>query len=186
MLKGFIGKDYRALVFWSGVIAVVLLLCAFIQKPLDALAWIQAVAVIVALMLAIAVPAIQRKQEAAVARAQWREQQVGYARRLQYFTLEFQELLGNVGNNLLHLRAADRHRLQHIGQDFLHRLFESHKNDINDDRIVIVHELRQLAYALNDELESGRSDRSVLQTLEKHLQKLHQRIQANAAMAERA
>ncbi|MDE1166192.1 MAG: hypothetical protein PW845_12550 [Pseudomonas sp.] len=186
MLKGFIAKDYKVLLMWSGVIAVVLLLCAFIQKPLDGLAWIQAVAVVVALMLAVAVPAIQRKQEAAAARGLWREQQVGYARRLQYFTLELQELLANVGNNLVHLRAADRHRVQHIVQDFLHRLFEAHKSDTSDDRIVIAHELRQLGYALNDELESGRSDRSVLQALEKRLQKLTQRTQANAAMAEKA
>ncbi|WP_416425698.1 hypothetical protein RAM80_08000 [Pseudomonas sp. App30] len=185
MLKGFFSKDYRALLLWSSVIAVVLLLCAFIQKPLDALAWVQAVAVVIALMLAIAVPALQRKQEAAAQHKQWREGQVGYARRLQYLVLEFQELLNQVGVSMAHWRATDRHRVQAVLQDYLHRLFESHKHDNNDDRIVIAHELRQVVNALIDELESGRSDRAVLQGLEKRLQKLAQRAQANVLMAER-
>ncbi len=186
MLKGFFNQDYRALLLWSGAIAGVLLLCAFIQKPLDALAWIQAVAVVIALMLAIAVPALQRKQEAAARHKQWRDEQVGYARRLQYLVLELQEVLNQVGVNLAHWRATDRHRAQTGLQDYLHRLFESHKLDNNDDRIVIAHELRQVVNALLDELESGRSDRAVLQGLEKHLQKLNQRGQANALMAEKA
>ncbi len=186
MFKGFFKQDYRALLLWSGAIAVVLLLCAFIQKPLDALAWIQAVAVVIALMLAIAVPALQRKQEAASQHKAWRDEQVGYARRLQYLVLEFQELLNQVGVNMAHWRATDRHRVQAGLQDYLHRLFESHKQDHNDDRIVIAHELRQVVNALADELESGRSDRTVLQGLEKLVQKLAQRAQANALMAEKA
>ena len=185
MLKGFFAKDYRALLLWGGGIAVLFLLCAFIDKPLDALAWIQAVAVVIALMLAIAVPALQRKQEGLATHKRWREEQIGYARRLQYLVLEFQELLNQVGVSLVHWRATDRHRVQAVLQDYLHRLFESHKQDNNDDRIVIAHELRQVVNALIDELESGRNDRAVFQGLEKRLQKLTQRAQANALMAER-
>ncbi|QKZ05914.1 MULTISPECIES: hypothetical protein [Pseudomonas] len=185
MFKGFMSKDYSALLLWGSVIAVVLLVCAFIQKPLDALAWVQAVAVVIALMLAVFVPAIQRKQEGLAHHKRWREEQVGLARRLQYLVLEFQELLNQTGLGLAHWRATDRHRMQAVLQDYLHRLFESHKQDNNDDRIVIAHELRQVVNALIDELESGRSDRAVLQGLEKRLQKLAQRGQANVLMAER-
>ncbi len=98
---------------------------------------------------------------------------------------ELNELLAKININLTHLRATDRHRLQHTLQDFLHRLFESHKRDLNDDRVVIAHELRQVANELVDELESGRADRVVMMNLDKRLQKLAHRTQVNAAMAER-
>ena len=185
MFKGFFGKDYKALLLAGGLIAAVLLVCLLLPRSLDLLAWVQALAVIIALMLAITVPAMQQKQQEAVAQKLRREREIGYARRLQYFALEFQELLGSINTNLLHLRAADRHRLQLSVQDFLHRLFESHKPDLNEERVVLVHELRQLANGLNDELESGRADRALLQALEARLRKLTQRTQANASMAER-
>ena len=87
--------------------------------------------------------------------------------------------------SLNHLRATDRHRLQNTLQDYLHRLFESHRQDLNDDRVVIAYELRQVANDLVDELESGRTDRVVFMSLEKRLQRLTHRCQVNAAMAEK-
>ena len=104
---------------------------------------------------------------------------------MQYLCAELNELLSKVSVNLVHLRATDRHRLQHILQDYLHRLFESHKEDLNDDRVVIAHELRQVVNELVDELESGRADRGVLMSLDKRLQKLVHKAQVNATMAER-
>jgi len=185
MPKGFISKDYVALVIVAAVVAVLLLGVGWFQKPADWAGWVQVIALIVGLMVAIAVPGIQRKQEAANQHKQLREREIGYARRLQYLCGELNELLAKISLNLIHLRATDRHRLQHTLQDFLHRLFESHKRDLNDDRVVIAHELRQVVNELVDELESGRADRVVLMNLEKRLQKLAHRTQVNAAMAER-
>lgn len=185
MLKGFISKDYVALVTVAAVVAALLLGVGLFQKPADWAGWIQAIGLIVGLMVAIAVPGIQKKQDAASQHKQLREREVGYARRLQYLCSELNELLTKISVNLIHLRATDRHRLQHTLQDFLHRLFESHKRDLNDDRVVIAHELRQAVNELVDELESGRADRVVLMSLEKRLQKLAHRTQVNAAMAER-
>jgi len=186
MPKGFISKDYLPMAIWAGVVAVLLLAFAFFPKSADWYGWIQAVGLIVGLMVAIAVPAIQRRQEFAVQRKQLRDRELGYARRLHYFAVELVEMLGRIGANLVHLRATDRHRCQRTLEDFLHRLFESHKHDLNDDRIVIIHELRNLANGLIDELESGRTDRVVMLDLEKRLQKLAHRAQVNAALAERA
>ncbi|MGY2171880.1 hypothetical protein [Pseudomonas gingeri] len=185
MPKGFISRDYLPMVAGAGVVAVVLLGFAFFPKSVDWYGWIQAVGLIVGLMVAIAVPAIQRKQAFQAERRQLREREVGYARRLHYFGLEILELLARITASLAHLRATDRHRYQRILEDFLQRLFESHKHDLNDDRIVIIHELRKVAYALSDELESGRSDRVVMIELEKRLQKLVHRTQVNSAQAER-
>jgi hypothetical protein len=185
MPKGFISKDYVALVVVAAVVAVLLLGVGFFQKSADWAGWIQAVGLIVGLMVAIAVPGIQKSQEAKSQHKQMREREVGYARRLQYLCGELNELLAKISMNLIHLRATDRHRLQHTLQDFLHRLFESHKHDLNDDRVVIAHELRQVVNELVDELESGRADRVVLMNLEKRLQKLAHRTQVGAVMAER-
>ncbi|MEE3506543.1 hypothetical protein QN399_09780 [Pseudomonas sp. 10C3] len=185
MPKSFISKDYLALVIVAAVVAVLLLGVGFFQKSADWAGWIQATGLIVGLMVAIAVPGIQKKQDAASQHKLMREREVGYARRLQYLCGEFNELLAKININLTHLRATDRHRLQHTLQDFLHRLFESHKRDLNDDRVVIAHELRQVANELVDELESGRADRVVMMNLDKRLQKLAHRTQVNAAMAER-
>lgn len=185
MPKGFISKDYVALVIVAAVVAVLLLGVGLFQKPADWAGWIQATGLIIGLMVAIAVPAIQKKQDAQNQHKQLREREIGYARRMQYLCTELNEWLGKISLNLNHLRATDRHRLQHNLQDFLQRLFESHKNDLNDDRVVIAHEMRQVVNELVDELESGRSDRVVLMSLEKRLQKLAHRTQVNAAMAER-
>jgi hypothetical protein len=185
MPKIFISREYLPMVVWAGMVAVLLLAFAFFPKSADWYGWIQAVGLIVGLMVAIAVPAIQRRQEFAAQRAQLREHNVGYGRRLHYFTLELLELLGRIGANLAHLRATDRHRCQRNIEDFLHRVFESHKHDVNDERIVIIHDLRHLAQTLADELESGRSDRVVMLDLEKRLQKVAYRAQVSAALAER-
>lgn len=114
-----------------------------------------------------------------------RDGQIGYARRMQYLCGELSELLGKINLSLNHLRATDRHRMKYVLENYLHRLFESHKHDLNDDRVVIAYELRQVASDLIDELESGRSDRVVFMSMEKRLQKLAHRCQVNAAMAER-
>ncbi|WP_397448724.1 hypothetical protein [Pseudomonas sp. NA-150] len=185
MPKGFISKDYVALVIAAAVVVVLLLGVGLFLKSADWAGWIQAVGLVVGLMLAVAIPAIQRKQDAANQHKHVREREISYARRMQYLCGELNELLAKINVNLIHLRATDRHRLQHTLQDFLHRLFESHKRDLNDDRVVIAHEMRQVVNELVDELESGRSDRVVLMSLEKRLQKLTHRTQVNAAMAER-
>ena len=185
MLKGFIGKDYVVMVIIASLVAVLLLGAGFFSRPADWAGWVQAIAVLIGVLIAVAVPSLQRKQEAEVARARHREREIGYARRMQYLCGELAELQGRINLNLSHLRASDRHRLQNTLQDYLHRLFESHKHDLNDDRVVLAHELRQVANDLIDELESGRTDRVVFTALEKRLQKLAQRCQINAAMAER-
>lgn len=185
MLKGFIGKDYVVMVIAASLIAVLLLGAGFFSRPADWAGWVQAIGLIVGIMVAVVVPSIQRKQEAQIAHLQRREREIGYARRMQYLCGELSELQGRINLNLNHLRATDRHRLQHTLQDYLHRLFESHKHDLNDDRVVLAHELRQVANDLIDELESGRTDRMVFMALEKRLQKLTHRCQVNAAMAER-
>lgn len=185
MLKGFISKDYVVLVIVAGAVAVILSSLGLFSRPADWAGWMQATGLIVGMMVAVSVPAIQRKQEAAMLRQQLRERETGYARRIQYFCGELSELLAKTSVSLSHLRASDRHRLQNTLQDYLHRLFESHKQDLNDDRIVIAYELRQVANDLIDELESGRADRVVFMGLEKRLQKLAHRCQVNAAMAER-
>ncbi|HEY0290197.1 MAG TPA: hypothetical protein VGC62_24845 [Pseudomonas sp.] len=185
MPKGFISKDYAAMVFVAAVVAVLLLVAGFFVRPTNWAGWIQAIGLIVGLMMAVAVPAIQNRQNLAAQQKLLRERETGYARRLQYLCAELNELLTRVTVNLVHLRAADRHRLQRTLEDYLHRLFESHKLDQNDDRVVIAHELRLVANELTEELESGRSDRVVLMTLEKRLQKLAHRCQVNTAMAER-
>jgi hypothetical protein len=185
MLKGFISKDYATLVFVAVVMVVLLLIAGLFAKASDWAGWVQAIGLIVGLMMAVAVPAIQQRQNQAAQRKQVRDGETGYARRMQYLCGELNELLAKTTVNLLHLRAADRHRLQRTLEDYLHRLFESHKLDQNEDRVVIAHELRLVANDMIEELESGRSDRVVLAALEKRLQKLAHRCQVNAAMAER-
>lgn len=185
MPKGLISKDYIVLVIVAGAIAVLLMVAGFFSKPSDWAGWVQATALIVGMMVAIAIPGIQRSQEAEVRHKALRDSEMGYARRMQYLCGELAELLGKISLGLAHLRAADRHRLQNVLRDYLHRLFESHRQDLNDDRVVIAYELRQVANDLIDELESGRSDRVVFMSLEKRLQKLTHRCQVNAAMAER-
>ncbi|MEQ7921997.1 hypothetical protein ABQX22_22575 [Xanthomonas sp. WHRI 1810A] len=185
MPKGFISKEYAALVSAAVVVAVLLLAAGFLARPSDWAGWIQAIGLIVGLMMAVAVPAIQNARHLAAQQKLVRDRETGYARRLQYLCGELNEILARITVNLVHLRAADRYRLQRTLVDYLHRLFESHKLDQNDDRIVIAHELRLVANELADELESGRSDRVVLLGLDKRLQKLAHRCQVNAAMAER-
>jgi len=185
MPKGFISKDYVVLVTVAVVVAVLLLGIGALQKPSDWAGWIQAIGLVVGLMMAVGIPAIQKKQEATAQHRQLREREIGFARRMQYLCAELHELMSRINANLIHLRATDRHRLQHNLQDFLHRLFESHQQDLNDDRVVIAHELRQVVNELVDELESGRADRVVLMNLDKRLQKLVHKIQVNATMAER-
>lgn len=185
MPKGFISKDYVALVIVAGAIAVLLMGAGFFSRPADWVGWVQATGLIIGMMVAVAVPGIQRSQEAAVQRKAMRDGQIGYARRMQYLCGELSELLGKINLSLNHLRATDRHRMKYVLENYLHRLFESHKHDLNDDRVVIAYELRQVASDLIDELESGRSDRVVFMSMEKRLQKLAHRCQVNAAMAER-
>ncbi|RMS12946.1 hypothetical protein ALP72_100517 [Pseudomonas coronafaciens pv. coronafaciens] len=185
MLKGFIGRDYLVLVIVASLVVVLLLGAGFTSRPSDWAGWMQAIGLIVGLMVAITVPAIQRKQDAELAHKQLRDREVGYARRMQYLCGELSELQGRISLNLAHLRASDRHSLKFTLQDYLHRLFESHKQDLNDDRVVLAYELRQVANDLIDELDSGRNDRVVFLALEKRLQKLTHRSQVNAAMAER-
>lgn len=185
MPKGFISKDYAVLVIAASLVTVVLLVAGFFSRPADWAGWVQAAGLIVGMMVAIAVPGIQRRQEAEVAHKQLRERETGYARRIQYLCGELNELHARTSLNLAHLRASDRHRLKYTLQDYLHRLFESHKQDLNDDRVVLAYELRQVANDLIDELDSGRTDRVVFTALEKRLQKLAHRCQVNAAMAER-
>jgi hypothetical protein len=185
MPKGFISKDYVVLVTVAAVVAVLLLGVGAFQRPADWAGWIQAVSLIIGLMVAITVPAIQKRQDAIAKHKHLREREIGFSRRMQYLCAELNELLTKISVNLVHLRATDRHRLQHTLQDYLHRLFESHKEDLNDDRVVIAHELRQVVNELVDELESGRADRGVLMSLDKRLQKLTHKAQVNATMAER-
>lgn len=185
MPKGFISKDYVVLVIVAGAVAVLLMGAGFFSRPRDWAGWVQATGLIVGMMVAVAVPGIQRSQEAAVQHKAMREREIGYARRMQYLCGELVELLGKISLSLNHLRATDRHRLQNTLQDYLHRLFESHREDLNDDRVVIAYELRQVAGDLIDELESGRTDRVVFMSLEKRLQRLTHRSQVNAAMAEK-
>ncbi|MCD5986428.1 MULTISPECIES: hypothetical protein [Pseudomonas] len=185
MPKGFISKDYVVLVIVAGAIAVLLMGAGFFSRPADWVGWVQATGLIIGMMVAVAVPGIQRSQEAAVQRKAMRDGQIGYARRMQYLCGELSELLGKINLSLNHLRATDRHRMKYVLENYLHRLFESHKHDLNDDRVVIAYELRQVASDLIDELESGRSDRVVFMSMEKRLQKLAHRCQVNAAMAER-
>lgn len=185
MPKGFISKDYVILVIVAGAVAVLLMGAGFFSRPADWAGWLQATGLIVGMMIAVAIPGIQRSQEAAAQQQAKREREVGYSRRMQYLCGELAELLGKISLSLNHLRATDRHRLKYVLQDYLHRLFESHKQDLNDDRVVIAYELRQVASDLIDELESGRSDRVVFMSFEKRLQKLTHRCQVNAAMAER-
>ena len=185
MPKGFISKDYASLVIAAGIIAVLLLVAGMFVRPSDWAGWIQAIGLIVGLMMAIAVPAIQKRQDFAFQQKQVRDRETGYARRIQYLCGELNEVLARISVNLMHLRAADRHRLQRMLEDYLGRLFESHKLDQNDDRVVIAHELRLVANEMIEELESGRSDRVVLGALEKRLQKLAHRCQVNATQAER-
>ncbi|RMW08621.1 hypothetical protein ALO99_200292 [Pseudomonas coronafaciens pv. porri] len=83
MLKGFVSKDYVVLVIVASLIVVLLLGVGFTSRPSDWAGWMQAIGLIVGLMAAVAVPAIQRKQEAAVARKQLQDREVGYARRMQ-------------------------------------------------------------------------------------------------------
>lgn len=185
MPKGFISKDYVVLVIVAGAIAVLLMGAGFFSRPADWVGWVQATGLIIGMMVAVAVPGIQRSQEAAVQHKAMRDGQIGYARRMQYLCGELSELLGKINLSLNHLRATDRHRMKYVLENYLHRLFESHKHDLNDDRVVIAYELRQVASDLIDELESGRSDRVVFMSMEKRLQKLAHRCQVNAAMAER-
>ncbi|MCQ3029525.1 hypothetical protein NLO88_02515 [Pseudomonas syringae] len=185
MPKGFISKDYVVLVIVAGAIAVLLMGAGFFSRPADWVGWVQATGLIIGMMVAVAVPGIQRSQEAAVQRKAMRDGQIGYARRMQYLCGELSELLGKINLSLNHLRATDRHRMKYVLENYLHRLFESHKHDLNDDRVVIAYELRQVAGDLIDELESGRSDRVVFMSMEKRLQKLAHRCQVNVAMAER-
>lgn len=185
MPKGFISKDYVVLVIVAGAVAVLLMVAGFFSRPADWVGWVQAAGLIIGMMVAVAVPGIQRSQEAAVRHKALRDEQTGYARRMQYLCGELSELLGKINLSLNHLRATDRHRLKYVLENYLHRLFESHKHDLNDDRVVIAYELRQVASDLIDELESGRSDRVVFMSMEKRLQKLAHRCQVNAAMAER-
>jgi hypothetical protein len=159
MPKGFISKDYVVLVIVAGAVAVLLMGAGFFSRPGDWAGWVQATGLIVGMMVAVAVPGIQRSQEAAVQHKAMREREIGYARRMQYLCGELVELLGKISLSLNHLRATDRHRLQNTLQDYLHRLI--------------------------DELESGRTDRVVFMSLEKRLQRLTHRSQVNAAMAEK-
>lgn len=186
MLKGFISKEYSALVTIAVVVAVVLLGAGLAVRPSDWAGWIQAIGLIVGLLMAISVPAIQQRQARAAQEKQHRERDIGYARRMQYLCAELTDQVQRISVNLLHLRASDRHRLQRMLDDYLHRLFESHKHDQNDDRVLIAYELRLVGHELIEELESGRSDRAVLLALEKRLQKIAHRCQNNVAMAERA
>lgn len=64
MLKGFVSKDYVVLVIVASLIVVLLLGVGFTSRPSDWAGWMQAIGLIVGLMAAVAVPAIQRKQEA--------------------------------------------------------------------------------------------------------------------------
>ncbi|WNW10495.1 hypothetical protein RRX38_04790 [Pseudomonas sp. DTU_2021_1001937_2_SI_NGA_ILE_001] len=185
MPKGLVGKDYMLLVIAAIALTVLMLGAGFFIKPVDWAGWVQATGVVVALLMAVAVPAIQRAQQAREAQRQLREREIGYARRVQYLCAELTEMQGRINLNLMHLRASDRHHLKFMLQDYLHRLFESHKHDLNDDRIVVVHELRQVAGDLIDELESGRSDRTVYAAVERRLQKLAQRCQIIVVIAER-
>jgi hypothetical protein len=185
MPKGFISKDYVLLVIVAGSIAVLLMGAGFFSRPADWAGWVQATGLIIGMMVAVAIPGIQRSQEAAVQHKAMRDREIGYARRIQYLCGELSELLGKISLSLNHLRATDRHRLKFVLDDYLHRLFESHRDDLNDDRVVIAYELRQVASDLIDELESGRSDRVVFLSLEKRLQKIAHRCQINAVMAER-
>ncbi|MFJ3485203.1 hypothetical protein ACIPL1_17700 [Pseudomonas sp. NPDC090202] len=185
MPKGLISKDYVGVAFVAVTVVVLLLVTGLFAKPSDWAGWIQAIGLIVGLAIAVAVPAVQKRQEMDVRRKEVRDRETGYARRMQYLCGELNELLAKITVNLVHLRAADRHRLQRTLEDYLHRLFESHKLDQNDDRVVIAHELRLVANDLIEELESGRSDRVVLGALEKRLQKLAHRCQINATVAER-
>ncbi|RJX82665.1 hypothetical protein [Pseudomonas sp. LS-2] len=186
MPKGFISKDYAALVVVAAIVAVLLLVTGLFVKPSDWAGWIQAIGLMVGLMIAISVPAIQRRQDQIAQQKEVRARETGYSRRMQYLCGELNEMLAKITVNLVHLRASDRHRLQRTLEDYLHRLFESHKLDQNDDRVVIAHELRLVANDMIEELESGRSDRVVLGALEKRLQKLAHRCQVNATLAERA
>lgn len=185
MPKGFISKDYTVPAFAAVIVAVLLLAIGLFARSSDWAGWVQAIGLIAGLMAAVAVPAIQKRDDLAFQRKQVRDRETGYARRMQYLCGELSELLARITVNLVHLRASDRHRQQRTLDDFLHRLFESHKLDQNDDRIVIAHELRLVANDLIDEMESGRSDRVVLAALEKRLQKLAHRCQVNVALAER-
>lgn len=185
MPKGYISKEYVPMVIWASVVAVILLGLAFFPRSADWFGWIQAVGLIVGLIVAIAVPAIQRGQEFQERRQQLRENEVGHARRLHYLQLELLDLLARISTNLSHLRATERHRCQRVLDDFLRRVFESHKHDLSDERIALVYELRRIVNALIEELESGRSDRAVMIELEKRMQKLGLRIQVNVAQAER-
>ncbi|EPN63817.1 hypothetical protein A235_16410, partial [Pseudomonas syringae pv. actinidiae ICMP 19079] len=63
MLKGFVSKDYVVLVIVASLIVVLLLGVGFTSRPSDWAGWMQAIGLIVGLMAAVAVPAIQRKQE---------------------------------------------------------------------------------------------------------------------------
>ncbi|KQQ55954.1 hypothetical protein ASF84_11600 [Pseudomonas sp. Leaf127] len=186
MPKGLIGKDYAMLVIVALAIVVLMLGAGFFIKPVDWAGWVQAMAVTVGLLLAVAVPAIQRQQEAREAARLQRIRDVGYARRIQYLCGELSEMHGRISLNLPHLRANDRHRLKFTLQDYLHRVFESHKEDLNDDRIVVAHELRQVANNLIEELDSGRTDRTEYMALERRLQKLTQRCQLIVVIAERS
>ncbi|MFS2156817.1 hypothetical protein ACCD10_05595 [Pseudomonas sp. Pseusp122] len=185
MPKGFISKDYVVLVIVAVALAALLLGMGSFSRPSEWANWVQATGLVIGMMMAVLIPAIQKKQDAAAQHKQMRDREIGYARRMQYLCGELSEALARISLNLNHLRATDRHRLQNVLQDYLHRLFESHKQDLNDDRIVIAYELRQVAGDLVDELESGRVDRVVFIALEKRLQKLTHRCQVNAAMAER-
>ena len=186
MPKGLIGKDYGVLVIVALAIIVLMLGAGFFIKPVDWSGWVQAMAVTVGLLLAVAVPAIQRQQEARDDALRLRAREVGHARRIQYLCGELSELHGRISLNLPHLRANDRHRLKFTLQDYLHRVFESHKEDLNEDRIVVAHELRQVANNLIEELDSGRTDRTEYMALERRLQKLTQRCQLIVVIAERS
>ncbi|MFH7617633.1 hypothetical protein VSS93_30125, partial [Pseudomonas syringae pv. tagetis] len=78
--------------------------------------WKPAIGLIVGLMSAVAVPAIQRSQEAEQARKQLRDREVGNARRMQYLCGEQSELQGRISLNLQHMRASDRHSLKYTLQ----------------------------------------------------------------------
>ena len=80
--EGFDRQGYLPMVVWAGMVAVLLLGFAFFPKSADWYGWIQAVGLVVGLMVAISVPAIQRKQEFQEQGKQRREREVGYARRL--------------------------------------------------------------------------------------------------------
>ena len=60
MPKVFISKDYAVLVIVAGAVAVVLSGLGFFSRPADWAGWVQATGLIVGMMVAVAIPAIQK------------------------------------------------------------------------------------------------------------------------------